>query len=71
MTLTATGLALGLLGAVAISRALRTLLYETSPFDPLAFGAMAGLLATTAFIACWLPARRAANSDPLVGLRAE
>jgi putative ABC transport system permease protein len=69
--LTALGLVLGLGGAIAASRALETLLYRTSAFDPVAFGGMAALLATTAFVACVLPARRAANSDPLTALRSE
>jgi putative ABC transport system permease protein len=46
------------------------LLYATSPFDPLAFGVTATVLAVAAIAACFLPARRAA-ADPLTALRSE
>jgi putative ABC transport system permease protein len=65
------GVALGLLGAVVFARVLRTLLYNTSPADPLTLGAVALLLALVAFLACWFPARRATKVDPLVALRSE
>jgi putative ABC transport system permease protein len=71
LALTFVGLAIGLIGALAASRALQTLLYQTSAFDPVAFGGMAAVLAGTALIACVLPARRAAAADPLVALRSE
>jgi putative ABC transport system permease protein len=71
LTLTALGLAMGLAGAIAAGRALQTLLYQTSAFDPVAFGGMAAALAATAFVACLVPARRAATSDPLTALRSE
>ena len=71
IALTAAGLLLGLAGAIAASRALQTLLYQTDPFDPVAFGGMTAILAATAFVACLLPARRAAQADPLVALRSE
>jgi putative ABC transport system permease protein len=62
---------MGLAGAIAAGRALQTLLYQTSAFDPVAFGGMAAALAATAFVACLVPARRAATSDPLTALRSE
>ena len=71
MGLTGLGLAIGLAGAVAASQTLESLLFETSAFDPLAFTGMGLVLATTAFIACLLPARRAATADPLAALRSE
>jgi putative ABC transport system permease protein len=71
LALTFVGLAIGLIGALAASRALQTLLYQTSAFDPVAFGGMAAVLAGTALIACVLPARRAAAADPSVALRSE
>ena len=67
--LIATGLALGLLGAVAGGFALQSRLFEVAPVDPLILGAVGTLLASVAFAACWLPARRAARLDPLVALR--
>jgi putative ABC transport system permease protein len=65
------GTALGLAGAVALTRALAGLLFEVSPTDPATFGAVAVLLATVALIACWRPARRAVRVDPVAALRAE
>jgi ABC-type antimicrobial peptide transport system permease subunit len=50
---------------------MRGILFEVSPFDPLVFGAASALLALTALIACWLPARRATKVDPLIALRHE
>jgi putative ABC transport system permease protein len=71
LTLTAAGLAIGLGGAIGAARLLSALLYETSPFDPVAFASTAGLLMLIAFVACVVPARRAASADPLVALRSE
>ena len=69
--LAAVGCALGLLGAVAASRLLRSFLFEVSPFDPgvLALSAMAMLL--LALAASALPARRASSTDPMLALRGE
>lgn len=64
-----TGLALGLVGALAASRLLETALYEVRPFDPLVFAAVAGFFAVVAACACLIPARRAAQVDPIVALR--
>ena len=62
---------LGLAGSLAFARVLQTLLFDTSPSDPLTLGAVASLLALVASLACWLPARRATKVDPMVALRAE
>jgi putative ABC transport system permease protein len=64
-------MAIGLAGAVALSRFLGTLLFQVEPLDPLTFGAVAVVLAATALAACYLPARRATATDPLVALRYE
>jgi predicted permease len=65
------GIAVGLLGAVALARVLRGLLYEVSSADPLTIGAVALLLASVALLASWLPAHRAARVDPMVAIRAD
>jgi predicted permease len=69
--LAAVGCGLGLLGAVAASRVLRSFLFEVSPFDPgvLALSAIAMLL--LALAASALPARRASSTDPMLALRGE
>ena len=67
--LTVAGLLLGALGALALGRALRSLLYETAPSDPATFAGVATLLIGVALAACLLPARRAARVDPMVVLR--
>jgi predicted permease len=69
MTLAAIGLAAGVLGGLALTRFLRTLLFGVSPGDPATFVAVAALLAGVAALAVWLPARRAAGKDPLEVLR--
>ena len=57
--LAATGVALGLLGALALGRVLRSLIYEVSPADPITFATVALLVVAVAVLACYLPARRA------------
>jgi predicted permease len=65
------GMLLGLVGAFAATRVLRGFLYNVNPTDPLTFLGVAAVLAFAAFIACWLPARRAAKIDPIKALRYE
>ncbi|MBA2602026.1 MAG: ABC transporter permease [Acidobacteria bacterium] len=67
----ALGLVIGLAGAVAATRVLRSFLFETEPTDPLTLGTMLVLLASTALFAAWIPARRAARVDPVAALRAD
>ncbi len=71
MALTGAGVAVGLLGAWGVSRVLATLLYGVSATDPATYAATAAALTGVAALASWLPARRAAQVDPVVALRAE
>ena len=65
------GIAAGLLLSIAGGRVLSSLLYQVSPHDPVVLLATTSLLLVVAFIACWVPARRAARVDPLIALRSE
>jgi putative ABC transport system permease protein len=69
MMLTAIGLGIGLLGAVALARPLAVLLFDTGPYDAATFVLVPALLAMIAAVAAWVPARRAAKVDPLSALR--
>jgi predicted permease len=71
MVLTGVGLALGLFGAWALSRALASLLYGVSANDPVTFGGTALLLGAVSLLATWIPARRASRVDPVEALRSE
>jgi putative ABC transport system permease protein len=68
---TAAGLALGTLGAYLVGRAMQGMWYDVGTVDPIAFGAVALLLLSSAVVACLVPARRAASVDPMVALRQE
>ncbi len=65
------GMALGLAGAVAVSRVLTGLLYEVKPWDPHAMGSSAAVLVAAALVSAMGPALRAANVDPMCVLRRE
>jgi ABC-type antimicrobial peptide transport system permease subunit len=65
------GLALGVGLALPLTHLLAAFLMGISPLDPITFIGVVALLAAVAFLANWLPARRAANVDPLISLRHE
>jgi len=69
--LAASGIALGLVGMLALGRVLSSLLYEVAPFDPATFAEAVLLLTAVALAACHVPARRAARVDPMTALRWE
>lgn len=71
MTMTVVGLAVGIIGALLISRVLSRLLYGVSPTDPLTFTGVSVVLLLVALLACLVPARRATRVDPIVALRTE
>jgi predicted permease len=71
MRLVMVGLIAGLIGAAALTRFLRSLLFNVTSTDPVVFASIAGLLAAVALLACYIPARRATHVDPLVALREE
>jgi ABC-type antimicrobial peptide transport system permease subunit len=69
--LTAIGIALGLAGALAATRALSSLLYGVGATDPATFVSVPLVLAAVGLAACYIPARRAAKVDPIAALRRE
>jgi putative ABC transport system permease protein len=71
LVLVVIGVAAGLAGAVAVTRVLRSMLFETSPLDATAFVVAATLLTAAALAATYGPARRATKVDPMVALRTE
>jgi ABC-type antimicrobial peptide transport system permease subunit len=71
MGLVGAGALIGLGVAVLSTRVMRSLLFDLSPTDPVTYVAIGALIGLTAAAASWVPARRAANVDPLSSLRAE
>ncbi len=71
LTLAAIGAAIGLAGALAMSRLISSLLYGIAPHDPVTLGGVTLGLLVVAAVASWLPAMRAARIDPIEALRAE
>jgi putative ABC transport system permease protein len=71
LVLALSGVAMGLLGALGLTRLLSKLLFEVSATDPLIFASVPLLLIAVALLACWSPARRATKVDPLIALRSE
>jgi ABC-type antimicrobial peptide transport system permease subunit len=71
IVMTIAGVALGAIGATALTRLLTAFLFEVRPLDPSTFAAAAAILIGVAVVASCVPARRASSVDPVVALRAE
>jgi hypothetical protein len=71
VVIVAIGLAAGIVAALGLTRFMSEMLYNVRPNDPATIAAVAALLATVALVACYLPARRAIHTDPIIALRHE
>jgi putative ABC transport system permease protein len=71
MLLALIGLGVGLAGAYFVGRVMKTILYQVNAMDPAAISAVAAVLLLSALLACYIPARRATQVDPMVALRDE
>jgi putative ABC transport system permease protein len=71
MLLAAIGVAIGLVGSLFATRLVASFLYGVAPTDPVTFGGVSVLLLTVAFVASYVPSRRALRVDPLTALRAD
>jgi putative ABC transport system permease protein len=65
------GLAVGIVAAVAATRAMRSIVFDVSPTDPATYSVVAVFVLLVAALAGWIPARRAARVDPMVAMRGE
>jgi len=71
LALVAVGVVIGLAGAFAGARVLRTFLFDLTPNDPVTYAAIVVVLGMTAVLASWVPGLRASRVDPVIALRAE
>jgi putative ABC transport system permease protein len=71
MLLAFAGLVVGLAGTYFVGRVMKTLLYQVNATDPAAISSVAAVLLLSALCACYVPARRATQVDPMVALREE
>ena len=71
LTLAATGIALGIVGATLLTPLMSTVLFAVAPTDVLTYAVVSLVLIVVAVAACYVPARRATQHDPLIALRTE
>jgi putative ABC transport system permease protein len=71
MSIALAGIGVGVVGSVALTRLMASLLYEVEPNDPQTFVVVTAAFATVALVACCVPALKAANVDPAIALRYE
>jgi putative ABC transport system permease protein len=71
LMLVASGMALGMLAAIALTQVIRSFLWGITPTDPVTFAIVSAALTALALIACYVPARRALKIDPIIALRIE
>jgi putative ABC transport system permease protein len=71
LVLAAAGLAVGVAGAVGLTRYMSGMLFDLTPLDPATYAAVTGVFALVAFVASYVPARRATRLDPMTALRTE
>jgi len=71
MSLALVGLALGLCGAISVGRLMKGMWYQVGAIDPAAFSAVSVVLLASALVACYVPARRATQVEPMQALREE
>jgi putative ABC transport system permease protein len=71
LKLSLVGMAIGIVGALALRKYLATLVFDVSTADPIVYAGVAALMLGVAMLACWVPARRASRVDPLVALRCD
>ena len=71
LVLASIGTGIGIVGALGVSRLMTSLLYEVSPLDPTTYILVGAILMVAAVLASYLPARRAARTDPLIALRSD
>jgi putative ABC transport system permease protein len=71
LKLSLAGMAIGIVGALALRKYLATLVFDVSTADPIVYAGVALLMLSVAILACWVPARRASRVDPLVALRCD
>jgi len=69
LTTTAIGVAIGIVASFGLTRSIESLLFGVTPTDPVTFAGVVGVLGLVATFACYLPARRATEADPIEALR--